>query len=80
MQEPIEFLFADELEIEQLYYDCEENVMFDADGYIVFDIFRLITPSQLQIFKEGQTWMMVQGKNGLAIELIYPDSPGNYMW
>lgn len=64
--------------MEALYYVKEENYMIDSDGRIVYDLFRLITPSQLRLFKEREEWMIVQGVDGDLIELIYPESPGLY--
>lgn len=59
------------LDIDVLYYDEDKNVMTDDDGFIVHDIYKIITPNQLYLFKAKKQSMLVTGKNGLVVELIY---------
>ena len=57
----------------QLYYDERDNVMIDEWGQIVFNIFEIITPSILALFKHKKEYMIVYGKKyNHPIELIYP--------
>jgi hypothetical protein len=37
-----------------LQYDSETNIMYDEDGYIVFNIFSIIDPNTLYLFKKGK--------------------------
>lgn len=62
-----------------LYYDAEENLFFDSDGVVVFDIFRYISPAILTVFKFRRRFIRVPIKDG-SIELFYPEEPGYYEW
>lgn len=57
-----------------IYYDIENNVMMDDEGYPIFDIFELITPSQLFLFKyekQSVTVLKVSGEGW--VEMLYPE-------
>lgn len=59
-------------EVYTIYYDEEKNVMIDCDGFMLFDIFDLITPNDLFLFKSKKEDMLIRGKRHL-VELIWPD-------
>ena len=56
-----------------LYYDIKENVMYDEYGNTMFNIFSLIMPSSLALFKTNKYSMEVRGMYGGMVELIWPD-------
>lgn len=56
-----------------LYYDIEANLMFDEHGNIMYNIFSLISPNDLYLFKKNKKTMDVYGRSGGNIELIWPD-------
>lgn len=53
-------------------YDREKNVMVDEGGFIIFNIFSIITPNILYLFKKEQQNMVVPDINGDLVELVYP--------
>ena len=64
--------------MEALYYNEESNTLFDADGKTIIDIFRIISPNDLMLFKDRKEWMIVRGVSGDPVELIWPEGPGVY--
>ena len=56
-----------------LHYDSEENVMKDTNGYIIFNIFKLITSNDLYLFKRNMKNMFVTGLSGKKVALLYLD-------
>jgi hypothetical protein len=36
----------------RLFYDKEDNVMRDEGGYVIFNLFYIITPQILSLFKK----------------------------
>lgn len=59
-----------------LYYDRDENVMIDEDGFIVHDIYRIVHPRYMKLFLEGKKSMVVPSRlhpTELGIILEYPD-------
>jgi hypothetical protein len=61
----------DFLEHPILYYDEEYNLFTDDGGYIIFNIFAIISPNILAIFKLYQENMVVRGNSGKDVTLIY---------
>jgi len=58
-----------------LYYDVAENYIYDEKGCIVFNIFSIITPNDLFIFKYKKETMMFDTLSGGAVELQYCTEP-----
>lgn len=56
-----------------LYYDAEENIIYDEEDDIVFNIFSIVSPNDLYIFKKGGETIEVCGVLGGLVELIWPD-------
>ena len=54
------------------YYDDERNVMIDEDGTEIFNIFEIISPNMLYLFKTKKQDMFVYGVDGQYVELVYP--------
>jgi hypothetical protein len=54
-----------------LHYNPEENVMRDMNEYIIFNIFKFITPNDLYLFKKNKENMVVLGKSGARVTLLY---------
>jgi hypothetical protein len=55
-----------------LYYDRERNIMMDLDGHEVHNVFDIISPNTLFLFKRKKKDMLVYGRDGQAVELIWP--------
>ena len=57
-----------------LYYDPRCNHFEDADGDIVFDIFKIISPNDIYLFRQKQDYMMVphRQRKDIRVELHYP--------
>ena len=55
-------------DIMTLYYYYKDNIMVDEDGFIIYDIFRYVTPSELALFKKNEVWMLIRN-----IELVWPE-------
>lgn len=62
----------------QLYYYEKDNRMVDEWGNIVHDIYKIITPNDLMMFKKKKEYMFVRGVQGEYVELIYPSFPNEY--
>lgn len=56
-----------------LSYDSNLNMIFDEYGHIVYNIFHFVSPIMLSIFKQRKEKMIVNGKNGGFVELIYDE-------
>ncbi|HZJ76714.1 MAG TPA: hypothetical protein VFC70_03290 [Oscillospiraceae bacterium] len=56
-----------------LYYDYEKNYFLDEMGFVVYDIFRYITPNELMVFKYYNEDIRIERSNGDIIELIASD-------
>ncbi len=63
-----------------LFYDKENNVFTDEDGYIIWYIFDFITPNDLYMFKKNRQYMLVscQSMPGTLCELFYPEDDDDY--
>jgi hypothetical protein len=55
-----------------LYYDMKENRFEDDYGIVVYNIFSIITPNDLYLFKEKKKTIEVYGRYGGTIELVWP--------
>jgi len=57
-----------------LYYNKEDNVFVDEDGYIICNLFELIAPNDLYLFRKHQTYMVVRHRTlpGFICELYCP--------
>lgn len=56
-----------------LYFYKEENMLFDEDGRPVLNLFQLIPPKVWKMFKRRQSYFCYRRKDGLIVELFYPD-------
>jgi hypothetical protein len=56
----------------KLFYDEEENVIIDEGGYIIFDIFRIITPQIMNVFRKKKQYTQTYAPDGRLVELFYP--------
>ena len=64
-----------------LFYVKEWNVFMDEDGFIVWDIFEIITPNDLFLFKKNQEYMLIPHCTapGVLVELFWQDDDdGDY--
>lgn len=56
----------------QLWFMPDRNRFMDNDGYIVWDMFRYISPSIYRIFLERKDYMCVETGHRTFVELFYP--------
>lgn len=56
-----------------LFYDKRINRMIDEDGFPVFDIFNIIRPNDLYMFKELKEDVVVMSIDKRLVELVYPE-------
>jgi hypothetical protein len=55
-----------------LFYDPKENRVVDLNGEIINDIFRLITPGQLMLFRKNKELYSVRDRsNSFYVCLVY---------
>ena len=64
--------FADEIYY-ILFYDEVKNIMVDEGGFMIFDIFSIISPNVYYLFKYHKEDMITRDKKGNIIELIWPE-------
>lgn len=57
---------------EVLYYDDTHNVFLDACGFIERDLFTIISPNMVYIFKEKKKSMVCYGVTGKTVMLFWP--------
>jgi hypothetical protein len=56
-----------------LYYDKERNIMIDDGGFEVTNIFSIVAPYLLNLFKMKKESMCCFGRAGQIVELVYPE-------
>jgi len=58
-----------------IFYDIDENLFIDEDGFIIWSIFELITPNDLYLFRLHQESTVVAHRSwpGVVCELYYPE-------
>lgn len=58
-----------------LFYLKEDNVFIDGEGEIIFEIFEVITPNDLYLFKKHKKYMVFNHHTQLDIlvELYWPE-------
>jgi len=71
--EDFEIVFPVRDEDRTLCYDIDDNTMCDEYGPIVFNIFNIVYPSVLYLFKKNRKTVNVIGINGCKVELKWPD-------
>ena len=69
----IDFGIPEDYDSTTLYYDPKFNMFQDDDGWTMYNIFSLVTPQQVMVFKNKKEDMIVYGKNKTYVELIYAD-------
>ena len=62
----------DERLIFYLYYYRDENLFIDDDGHVVYDLFTMITPQNLFMFRhdEGYNTFPMVGNSNILCEII----------
>jgi hypothetical protein len=55
------------------YYDRNRNRFSDDGGYDILNIFGIVSPNMIYLFKTKKEDMLVYGTSGQLIELIYLD-------
>lgn len=68
-------------EVIGLFYDKEANKFIDEGGFIVWNIFDYVTPTDLLMFRQDKEYMLVprHGSGGkVLVELFYPEEDDTY--
>lgn len=70
----------DENNVIALFYDAEQNVFIDEDGFVIWSIFEIISPNDLYLFKENREYALIQHRNfpDWHVELYYPEDDYDY--
>lgn len=70
-----------ELDFISLYYNKEDNVFVDDDGFIIWNIFNTISLNDLYLFHQVQEDMLVRHRTlpGVTCELCYPIEDRSYI-
>lgn len=63
-----------------LYYLKDDNVFMDGEGEIVFEIFEVISPNDLYLFKRNKEHTIVNHHTepGLLVDLYWPEEDEYY--
>lgn len=62
-----------------LYYDLDENLLFDEDGFPVFNYWYYgITPACYHMFLHYKEYQIFEVKPSQFVELIYPEDDEEY--
>lgn len=63
---------ASNYEIVTLFFIVDENYFVDERGFVLYDIFRILTPDQLMIFKKNHKVICIPDVEcGLIYEFLY---------
>ena len=57
---------------EILYYDDENNIFLDACGFIERNVFTIVSPNVVYLFKLKKKTMAYNGGNGKLVMLFWP--------
>ena len=60
-------------EVIDLYLDPDHMKLMNCDGYVVFDVFRMIPPSVFYLFLERKETMMYEAGYNVIVNLFYPE-------
>jgi hypothetical protein len=71
-------LIRELLGIPSYYYDASENLMRDETDKVIHDIFSIVSPNTLFMFKMKKHDMLVFGLNKKPVELLYPENTIDY--
>jgi hypothetical protein len=63
-----------------MYYDRDNNIFVDEDGFPIYEIFTMITPNDLYLFKKKKCYMIVNHKTlkNVVCELYWLDDDSDY--
>lgn len=56
-----------------MFYDYENNYFIDENGFIIYELFKYITPNELLQFKQTNEDLFILRPNGDYIEMIAPE-------
>lgn len=62
-----------------IYYDVADNSFEDEEGNTIYNIFSLISPNDIYLFKENKKNINLPGPTG-NIELVYVDGRERRTW
>lgn len=59
-------------EVYSIYYDTEYNLFEDLEGNMIYDIFKYLSPGELQILKDKRGTLYKDGPPGVKYEIVVP--------
>jgi hypothetical protein len=63
----------DEDEVFYICYNAKENIFYYDGGYVNFNIFAIMTPNEVYLFKKNKEDILVRAKTGDIYEIFYED-------
>lgn len=54
-------------------YDAKENIFYDECGFINYNIYTIMTPNQVYLFKKNKKDIIIRTSAGDFYEVIYDD-------
>jgi hypothetical protein len=54
-----------------MYYDSEQNVFYYDGGFIAYDIYAVMTPNEVFLFKHNKEDMIIRTVSGDIYEITY---------
>lgn len=62
-------------EVFAIFYDADNNYFVDEDGYIIYDIFNIITSNDVFLFKQHKEYRLVPYvlDKSIGVEIFFPD-------
>lgn len=70
-----ETLSINNAEFMTLYYMKDDNMFMDGEGFIIYDLFEIITPNDLYMFRKDREDMIVKHATikGYWVEILWPE-------
>lgn len=59
-------------EAREIYYDVVTNMFEDEDGDFIFNIYNIVTPNALLLFKKHEESVFVSNVKGGIVHMVYP--------
>lgn len=58
-----------------VFYDIDNNWFVDEDGFVIYNIFELVSPNDVYLFKDKKDYMLVPCVYDptYGVEIFFPD-------
>lgn len=57
--------------VKSYFYSRSSNLVTDEEGFPVFDIYRIVTPSMFFLFTRKKEKVLIENERGELIELVW---------